>query len=170
MSDCVFERLEGRLAGVDFGTIRIGIAITDRERRWVSPLTVYRRGDSRADTDFFRNLVDAEQVVGFVVGLPVHLSGQESQKSLEARQFGLWLTERTQTPVTFFDERFTSREAEGLLRERGRMARKKRQDRLDAIAAQVLLQAYLESVTRVPQEGAEGGIASGDACGPLDGA
>ncbi|MDA0657256.1 MAG: Holliday junction resolvase RuvX [Planctomycetota bacterium] len=169
MTDSVFERSEGRLAGVDFGTVRIGISITDRERRWVSPLTVYRRRDSRADADFFRTLVHAEQVVGLVVGLPVHLNGQESQKSVEARRFGLWLTERTQTPVVFFDERFTSREAEELLRERGHMARKKKQDRLDAVAAQVLLQAYLESVARVRHEGADGGSAMGDGGGSLDG-
>jgi putative holliday junction resolvase len=79
-----------------------------------------------------------------VVGLPVHLSGLESRKSQEARQFGKWLGETTAVPVVFFDERFTSAEAEQHL-VAADMTRKKRKQRLDKIAAQILLAAYLES-------------------------
>ena len=92
----------------------------------------------------FRRLVAEENVSLFVVGLPVHLSGLESQKSHEARQFGKWLEEITGMPVEFFDERFTSVEAEQYLLGAD-MTRKKRKERLDKIAAQILLSAYLES-------------------------
>ncbi len=90
----------GRLAGIDYGTVRIGVAITDASRILASPLENYNRRSLEADADYFRRLTDQEQIVGFVVGLPVHSSGQESQKSAEARGFGQWLRAVTGRPVT----------------------------------------------------------------------
>jgi putative holliday junction resolvase len=78
----------GRLAGIDFGTVRIGVAITDASRILASPLENYNRRSLDADADYFRRLTVQEQIVGFVVGLPVHGNGRESQKSAEARIFG----------------------------------------------------------------------------------
>ncbi|HTQ37761.1 MAG TPA: Holliday junction resolvase RuvX [Pirellulales bacterium] len=134
----------GRLAGIDFGTVRIGVAITDRERRIVSPLDNYSRRGETADAEYFRRLVTAEQIVGFVVGLPVHLDGRESQKSTEARQFGGWLAQVTGVNVVFFDERFSTSEAEQALAG-AELTKKKRKARLDKLAAQILLTAYLEA-------------------------
>jgi len=135
---------KGRLAGVDYGTVRIGIAITDSDRRLASPYENYTRRGQEADADYFRKIAADESVAGFVVGLPVHTSGEESQKSAEARQFGAWLTEVTELPVQYFDERFTSVEAERHLLG-AQMTRKKRKKRLDMLAAQIMLAAYLES-------------------------
>ncbi|MBC8875941.1 MAG: Holliday junction resolvase RuvX [Planctomycetes bacterium] len=135
---------KGRLAGVDYGTVRIGIAVTDADRRLASPYENYTRGGPKADTKYFCRIATEEGIVGFVVGLPVHASGDESQKSLEARQFGAWLTEVTGLPVRYFDERFTSVEAERYLLG-AQMTRKKRKKRLDMLAAQIMLAAYLES-------------------------
>ena len=135
---------KGRVAGIDYGTVRIGIAISDPDRTIASPLENYTRQTKEQDAKRFRRLVAEEQVSHFVVGLPVHLSGLESQKSQEARQFGKWLGEITGLPVVFFDERFTSSEAEQYLLEAD-MTRKKRKQRMDKIAAQILLAAYLES-------------------------
>jgi putative Holliday junction resolvase len=135
---------KGRVAGIDFGTVRIGIAISDPDRTIASPLENYTRRGPDQDARRFRRLVDEENISLFVVGLPVHLSGLESQKSLEARKFGKLLEEITGVPVVFFDERFTSVEAEQHLIGAD-MTRKKRKERLDKIAAQILLAAYLES-------------------------
>jgi putative Holliday junction resolvase len=135
---------KGRIAGIDFGTVRIGIAISDADRTIASPLENYNRQGKEQDAKRFRRLVVEEEVSLFVVGLPVHLSGLESQKSLEARKFGKWLEEITGRPVVFFDERFTSSEAEQYLLDAD-MTRRKRKARLDKIAAQILLAAYLES-------------------------
>jgi putative holliday junction resolvase len=135
---------KGRVAGIDFGTVRIGIAISDADRTIASPLENYARQGPEQDAKRFRRLVAEEDVSLFVVGLPVHLSGLESQKSLEARQFGKWLEAVTGLAVVFFDERFTSAEAEQHL-VAADMTRKKRKARLDKIAAQILLAAYLES-------------------------
>jgi putative Holliday junction resolvase len=135
----------GRLAGIDYGTVRIGIAVTDPERRLASPLENYKRRGEAADAEFFQRLVAEERIVRFIVGLPVHLDGRESQKSIEARQFGQWLGEVTGVPVEYFDERFTSAEAEQHL-SAAKLTKKQRKARLDKLAAQILLTAYLESI------------------------
>ena len=134
----------GRVAGVDFGTVRIGIAISNPERSIASPLENYTRGSPEQDARRFRRLVAEEGVELFVVGLPIHLDGDESPKSQEARQFGQWLTETTGVPVEFFDERFTSVEAEQMLLAAD-LTRKRRKKRMDMLAAQIMLSAYLES-------------------------
>lgn len=152
------SRPAGRIAGVDFGTVRLGIAITDPERRMAMPYENYTRHGLEQDAKRFRRLVEEERLALFVVGLPVHLDGRESPKSREAREFGRWLTETTGVSVEFFDERFTSAEAESLLLAAG-MTSKRRKARLDMLAAQLMLQAYLESWTKGAEEP-----------GPLDGA
>lgn len=138
------QRPPGRIAGIDYGTKRIGIAISDRRQKLASPLENYTRSGKEADARRFQRLAKEEEVGLFVVGLPVHLSGLESQKSLEARAFGKWLGETTGVPVAFFDERFSSSEAERHLLA-AEMTSKRRKARLDMLAAQILLSAYLEA-------------------------
>src|SRR5688500_138031 len=98
----------GRVAAIDYGTVRIGIAISDRQRRIASPYENYSRSGEQADARRFQRFVAEEDVTLLVVGLPVHLDGRESQKSAEARRFGAWLARTTGVKVEFFDERFTS--------------------------------------------------------------
>lgn len=133
-----------RIAGIDYGTVRIGIAIADLSVAIASPLEIYQRQTPEVDAKYFRKLAKEEALVKFVVGLPVHLSGEESQKSYEARQFAKWLTETTELPVDLFDERFTSAEAEEML-QAANLTKKRRKAKLDALAAQIMLTAYLEA-------------------------
>ncbi len=134
----------GRVAGVDFGTVRIGIAISDADRKIASPLENYTRRGTEQDARWFRRLIDEHEVVLFVVGLPLHMDGRESEKSLEARRFGDWLAETTGLSVEYFDERLTSHEAERLLID-AELTHKRRKKRLDMLAAQIILRGYLES-------------------------
>jgi putative Holliday junction resolvase len=134
----------GRIAAVDYGDVRIGLAITDPERTIASPLENHTRRGELGDRRYFEQLARTEEVAMFVVGLPVHLDGRESQKSRAARAFGEWLTKTTGVPVTFYDERFTTREAEEILRE-AQVKGKQRKERLDMLAAQILLKAYLDN-------------------------
>jgi putative Holliday junction resolvase len=133
----------GRLLGIDFGTVRVGLAISDSARRIASPLTTYTRRDANHDASFFCNLVKTEEVAGLVVGLPMHTDGREGKKAQEARVFGNWLAEVTHLSVAFWDERFTTVEAEQSLLDAG-LTRKRRKSRRDQLAAQIMLQAYLE--------------------------
>lgn len=144
---------QGRLAAIDYGTVRIGVAISDPDQKLASPLENYTRRGEAQDAAWLKSLTASERIVGFVVGLPVHTSGHESQKSHEARQFGKWLGELTGLPVQFFDERYTSAHAEALLLEAG-FTTKRRKERLDKLAAQILLTAYLESSRG--EEGSQG--------------
>ena len=138
---------EGRLAGIDFGTVRIGIAICDSLQIISSPHETYNRRNLDLDAKYFLALVADEKVAGFVVGLPVHMSGDESQKSREAVAFGKWLFELTSLPVDWIDERYTSAAARQMLAGSG-LSGKKRKERLDKLAAQVILSTYLESGSR----------------------
>jgi putative Holliday junction resolvase len=150
------REVRGRVAGIDFGTVRIGIAISDPGRAIASPCENYTRCGPQKDAERFRRLVDEEGVTLFVVGLPVHLDGRESEKSLEARRFGQWLAAVTGVPVEYFDERFTSSEAEQMLLG-AHMSKKRRKRRMDMVSAQIMLSAYLESRGQGPP-----------ALGPLD--
>ena len=101
-----------RIAGIDYGTVRIGIALADTEVGIASPFENYTRRSTALDARILRQLAKEERIGRFVVGLPVHLHGGESQKSTEARAFGEWLGEVTGVPVEYFDERFTTAEAD----------------------------------------------------------
>jgi putative Holliday junction resolvase len=138
----------GRLLGVDYGTVRIGLAITDPDRKIASPLATYERRDAARDAAFVQKLIQDEKIVGIVVGLPIHLDGREGTKAAAARAFGQWLAEVTGLPVLFFDERFTTAHAEQSLWSAG-LTHKGRKARRDKVAAQILLQAYVDS----PDEG-----------------
>lgn len=135
---------QGRLAGIDFGTVRIGIAISDPGQMIASPFDNYARRTESHDADYFKRLARDEQIVAFVVGLPIHLSGDESEKSMEARKFGDWLNRITGLPVGWIDERFTTSMAREILSQ-SNLSGKKRKAQLDKMAAQILLTAYLES-------------------------
>jgi putative Holliday junction resolvase len=133
-----------RIAGIDYGTVRIGIATADTEVGIAGPYENYTRRSEQLDAEYFRRFATEERIGRFVVGLPVHTSGDESQKSREARAFGDWLHRTTSAPVEYFDERYTSTEAEWLLLDAG-LTKKQRKERLDQLAAQIMLTAYLES-------------------------
>jgi putative Holliday junction resolvase len=137
-------KVKGRLLGVDYGTVRIGLAVSDPDRIIASPLATYTRQETESDARYFLELVESESIVGLVVGLPVHLSGREGQKAAEARAFGDWLAKLTGLPLVFYDERFTTVQAESALWEAG-LTHKRRKDRRDRVAAQMLLQAYLNA-------------------------
>ena len=133
-----------RLLGVDYGQVRVGLAVSDSERRIASPKATIQRRNPEQDAAYFRDVVADEEIVEIVVGLPLHLDGREGQKACEARAFGQWLAETTGLPVVFWDERFSTVEAESALWQAG-LTHKRRKDRRDRVAAQILLQSYLDA-------------------------
>ena len=134
----------GRLLGVDYGTVRHGLAICDAERRIASPWAIRERKNETADAQYFRQLITAEKIVGLVLGLPLRSDGGDNKQSLEVRKFAEWLARETQLPIVFADERFTTVFAEEALWNAG-LTHKQRKARRDAVAAQALLHGYLES-------------------------
>ncbi len=140
---------EGVLLGIDYGTKRVGVAVSDMYQKYASPLFNHQRQGKQADERFFRKLIPEYRPVGLVVGLPIHLSGDESEKSAEARRFAAWLSSVMSLPVAFQDERFSSFQAEQLLLQ-AEFSKKKRKERMDKVAAQILLQTFLDA--RQPTE------------------
>lgn len=137
----------GRVLGVDYGERRVGLALSDPLGMIASPLpTLTRRKGKRAPVAPVARIVEENDVAGLVVGLPLGLDGEENDWTCEVRSFGDALAERTGLPVTYQDERMTSVRAERAVRSLG-LSKKKREEkeRVDAAAAVLILQAYLDS-------------------------
>jgi putative holliday junction resolvase len=135
---------KGRLLGIDYGSVRVGLATCDPDRILASPHDTYTRQSPDADAVYFQKLVKAEQIVGLVIGLPISLNDTEGPKAQETRAFAEWLTSIVSLPVEFVDERFTTSAAEDVLIASG-VRRDKRKGQRDRIAAVFILQAYLDS-------------------------
>jgi putative holliday junction resolvase len=134
---------EGRVIGIDYGTKRVGVAISDQYQKIASPLHNYQRHSRLADEHFYRSAAREYEAVGLVVGLPVHMSGDESQKSGEARKYAAWLSKVTKLPVGFQDERYSSVQAEALMMQ-ANLSPQQRHARIDMMAAQILLQEFMD--------------------------
>jgi putative Holliday junction resolvase len=130
------------LIGVDVGERRVGLAVSDPTGTIASPLCTLERGP-RLWTELARALAERESG-SVVVGLPRRLDGTEGQAASEARRFAAHLRRRLQVEVDFWDERLTTREAERSLIAQG-VRRADRRRRVDAVAASLMLQAYLDA-------------------------
>jgi putative pre-16S rRNA nuclease len=136
--------LNCRILALDYGSKRVGAALSDPDRTIGSPLEVYQRRTQNLDAAHYRALVSEHGVGVLLVGLPSHLDGSQSGSADRARAWGNWLGAELGLPVVFFDERFTTVEAEELMRSYGlRAARRK--TLIDMMAAHVLLQAYIDA-------------------------
>jgi putative Holliday junction resolvase len=124
--------------------VRIGLSITDPDRKFAFPLATYERQDAEKDAAYYRELIEKEEIAGLVIGLPLHLDGREGDKAREARVFAAWLGNVVALPIVFWDERFTTVEAESALWMAG-LTHKKRKGKRDRVAAQIMLQAYLDA-------------------------
>jgi putative Holliday junction resolvase len=135
---------KGRLLGVDFGTVRVGLAACDPDRMVASPMITYTRRTVEKDAEYFLRVVKNESIVGLVIGLPISLNNTEGPKAKEAREFAAWLVSVTNLPHAFWDERFTTAAAEDIMRDAG-LTPQKRKAKRDRVAAQILLQTYLDA-------------------------
>lgn len=140
-----------RTLGVDLGSVRVGVALSDPTGTLASPLVVLSR--SARLLDQLAGLAAEHEVGAVVVGLPRSLDGRERQAAKAARAEAGVLAERLSVPVHLQDERLSTVAAHAGLAAAGRTARQRRGS-VDASAAAVLLQSWLESPTgRGPEEG-----------------
>jgi len=138
--------LLARAIGIDFGTVRIGISVSDEGKRIARPLSVIRRGKTDAETvqTILVLISPLEPIDLIVIGLPLLLSGQVGEMALKAKEFGAFLEQALTRKVIFWDERLTTTQVERLLKDAG-LNRKKRAENADTMAATVILQNYLDS-------------------------
>ncbi|MCE1229988.1 MAG: Holliday junction resolvase RuvX [Firmicutes bacterium] len=144
-----------RWLSIDHGTKKIGLAFCDELELIASPFEVWPM-EGETTLERLAKLVKAEGAQALLVGLPRHKDGQESATAPLARAFGESLAARTALPLRFLDEHLTSAEAERLLAQRG-VKPKDRKARLDAAAAAVLLQEWLDErrAKRIPASNLE---------------
>ena len=138
-----------RIVGIDLGEKRIGIAISDATATIARPLTTLERGRSDVEAvkllrDTIASLSDEDRIGRIVVGLPTRLNGSDNDQTPRVKKIAELLAAEVSIPVVTQDERLSSREAEERLSMREKDWRK-RKAKLDAAAAAVILQDYLDS-------------------------
>lgn len=134
------------MLGIDFGVKRIGLAVSDPTGTVATPLeTLQRRSGKRPPLAKLEELGRELSVERVVMGLPLGLDGEESDWCAEVRDVGERLGARLGVPVSFVDERMTSVRAERAVRSMGLPKQEReRKERVDAAAAQLILQAWLD--------------------------
>jgi putative Holliday junction resolvase len=135
---------QGPVLALDFGSRRIGLAVSDPERKFAFPCGELERRDAARDIEALCEQVRERGVVQLVVGLPLHMDGRAGPEAQAAREFAGALSGATGLPVELLDERWTTREAERALRESEPRRRRRERARVDAAAAALLLRTFLE--------------------------
>ena len=134
----------GRILALDLGKKRIGLAVSDELGVTAQGLETLEREGRRDDIEVLRRLAIEKNVKLILMGDPLHMSGAQSRQGDYTREFAKELEYKTGLPIRFWDERWTSREAERTLRGSG-IAHGARKPALDRLSAVILLQSYLDS-------------------------
>lgn len=134
----------GRIMGIDYGRVRIGVALTDLLKTIASPYEVYKSVSRKADVEYFKKLIKEKEVELVVIGLPLNMDGTEGERVEKTRIFGEELKKEANIPVVYQDERLTSVEAENYLLS-GNLRREKRKGLIDKVSASIILEDYLNT-------------------------
>ncbi len=134
--------IRGRLMGLDIGERRIGVAVSDVNQTIASPVSLVHREDK--PLEHLKRLADEYEVTELVAGLPTGMSGREGPQAADVREFAVAAAATLNLPLVYWDERLTSVQAERSLIEAGH-ARKKRKTLIDAVAAALMLQSFLDA-------------------------
>jgi putative Holliday junction resolvase len=131
-----------RIAALDVGDARVGVAISDELGLTTRGLGVVKRTGGARDLEAIARLLEPYEPTRLVIGLPLNMDGTEGAQAVKVRRFGERIGAHTSLPVEFWDERLTTVEAEAVMRETG-VARRKRRGQVDQVAAAGILRSYL---------------------------
>jgi putative Holliday junction resolvase len=133
------------LLAVDWGEVRLGLALSDETQTLATPLeTLVRRPGKRFPLGRFLELVERHRPVGVVVGLPLTGEGEEGASAAAARELAASVARRTGLPLELWDERMSTARALAAIREQGGSTRGRKAE-VDALAAAVVLQHFLDA-------------------------
>jgi len=136
----------GRILSIDYGKKRIGLALTDPMKIIASPLKTIQAGKNAQETvDILLKEIASHDIETIVIGLPLHLSNEESETSLLVRKLKEDLEAKISIPIILWDERLTSKQVERVMME-GNVKRKKRSQHVDTLSATLILQSYLDTL------------------------
>lgn len=141
----MFE-MKGRVMALDVGSKRIGIAISDATRTIAGSYGVIQRKSRREDFACYQQIVAEQAIQLLVVGLPTKHDGSDSQTAVWIRDYIDDLSRFIDVPIEFWDESYTTVQAEASLALRGKRGKTVKQ-RVDAVAAAFILQSYLDAHT-----------------------
>ena len=133
----------GAIAGLDLGTVTIGVAVSDLRRRVATPMETVRRKTFTLDAARLLEIAQARELKGFVLGLPVNMDGSEGPRAQSTRAFARNLERLTDLPIAFWDERLSTVAAERAMLEAD-LSRKRRAEMIDHVAAGFILQGLLD--------------------------
>ncbi|MDP9727345.1 Holliday junction resolvase RuvX [Alicyclobacillus sp. TC] len=136
-----------RALGIDYGTERIGLSLSDPSGLIAQAHSVLQKLTDKEAISTIVQLVHTEQVETAVLGLPRNMNGSEGEWTKKVRQFGHLLEQNLSIPLVYIDERLTTVAAERTLLE-ANISRKRRRQVVDALAATLLLQQYLDFRSR----------------------
>ena len=134
---------KSRLIGIDPGKKRIGIAISDENKKVATPYTTIVKKDYSSFLAQIKKIVQENAIKGIVIGNPINMDGSIGPKSQSSRSFVNNLSKEINIPILLWDERLTTVSAERSLLEAD-LSRKKRQQIIDKIAASIILQSFLD--------------------------
>lgn len=143
----VMDDKRGRLLGIDYGSVRLGLALSDRGHRLAQGLAVYRRRDLVSDFAYLKELMAQHQIAAIVLGLPLNMNGSLGEQARQVLLFKVQLEAELKLPVALFDERLSSAEAERVLLSAD-FSRRRRRGLRDQLAATLILQGYLDQAGR----------------------
>ncbi len=146
-----------RILALDVGSVRIGVAVSDGLLLTAQGLETIRRKGATEDIEAIRAVIKEYDVKEVVVGLPISMDGTHSAKTRETLEFVDTLTKAIEVPVKTHDERLTTVQAERALLEAD-MSRSKRKGLRDRLAAQFILQSYLDTRKRAGADAQDKGI------------
>ncbi len=139
----------GALIGFDFGTKRLGIAVSDMMRMIATSYTIIERKSFQKDIEAIKKIIKDKEVCGIVYGLPKQMDGTEGQTADLVRKFALKVANEIKLPYIFWDERLSSKAVENFLIKDFDLSRAKRQKVLDASAAAYILQGALDALGNI---------------------
>lgn len=134
-----------RFLGIDYGDVRIGVALSDPTALIASPLAFIQNDKIDSVLLKLRSLVDEYQITCIVIGLPKNMNGTLGERSQKTMGFAEACRQAVPTQIELWDERLTSVQANKVLLQAD-VSRKKRKKVIDSMAAQLLLQSYLDSL------------------------
>lgn len=138
-----------RIMGIDYGTVRTGIAISDPSGTIAQPAGYIKSSSLKDLSIIILNQCKEKGIKKVVLGLPLHMNGQESKGAEEVRKLGSFLRQDSDISIVFWEERLSTCAAERVLIE-GNASRARRKKNIDSIAAAIILQNYLESLNNFP--------------------
>lgn len=143
-----------RLMGLDVGSRTVGVAMSDPLGWTAQGVEIIRINEDEGEFGLARvaELVTEYDVTGFVLGLPKNMNNTLGPRAQKAQEYGQMLTERFSLPVDFIDERLTTVEASRMLIEEADASRKRQKQVIDKLAAQMILQNYLDAHGRLTQQ------------------